>query len=97
MSGQGPLIVDSITALKPHVDCGRLKALAVTSLAATSVMPGVKPVAEQGIAGFELDGVERVPGPRVRRRPSSVPAQPADFPRHQVTPDFAIAAICSAE
>ncbi len=54
MSGQVPLIVDSITALKPHVDSGRLKAIAVTSLASTSVMPGVKSVAEQGIAGFEL-------------------------------------------
>lgn len=54
MSGQVPLIVDSITALKPHVDSGRLKALGVTSLASTSVMPGVKSVAEQGIAGFEL-------------------------------------------
>jgi tripartite-type tricarboxylate transporter receptor subunit TctC len=54
MSGQVPLMVDSITALKPHVDSGRLKAIAVTSLASTSVMPGVKSVAEQGIAGFEL-------------------------------------------
>lgn len=54
MSGQVPLIVDSITALKPHVDSGRLKALAVTSLAATPVMPGVKSVAEQGVPGYEL-------------------------------------------
>ena len=54
MSGQVPLIVDSITALKPHVDSGRLKALAVTSLGSTAVMPGVRSVAEQGIAGFEL-------------------------------------------
>jgi tripartite-type tricarboxylate transporter receptor subunit TctC len=54
MSGQVPLIVDSITALKPHVDSGRLKAIAVTSLASTGVMPGVKSVAEQGIAGYEL-------------------------------------------
>lgn len=54
MSGQVPLIVDSITALKPHIDSGRLKPLAVTSLASTPVMPGVKSVAEQGLEGFEL-------------------------------------------
>lgn len=54
MSGQVPLIVDSITALKPHIASGRLKALAVTSLKSSEVMPGVKSVAEQGLPGFEL-------------------------------------------
>ena len=54
MSGQVPVIVDSITALRPHIDSGRLKALGVTSLASTELMPGVKSIAEQGLAGFEL-------------------------------------------
>lgn len=54
MSGQVPLIVDSITALRPHVNSGRLKALGVTSLKSTELMPGVKSVAEQGLPGFEL-------------------------------------------
>ena len=54
MSGQVPLIIDSVTALKPHVESGRLKALAVTSLKSTAVMPGVRSVAEQGVPGFEL-------------------------------------------
>ncbi len=54
MSGQVPLIVDSITALRPHINSGRLKALAVTSLTSTELMPGVKSVAEQGLPGFEL-------------------------------------------
>ena len=54
MSGQVPLIVDSITALRPHINSGRLKALAVTSLNSTDLLPGVKSVAEQGLAGFEL-------------------------------------------
>lgn len=54
MSGQVPLIVDSITALRPHINSGRLKAIAVTSLASTELMPGVKSVAEQGLPGFEL-------------------------------------------
>ena len=54
MSGQVPLIIDSITALRPHINSGRLKALAVTSLGSTELMPGVKSVAEQGLPGFEL-------------------------------------------
>jgi tripartite-type tricarboxylate transporter receptor subunit TctC len=54
MSGQVPLIIDSITALRPHVNSGRLKPLGVTSLKSTELMPGVKSVAEQGLPGFEL-------------------------------------------
>lgn len=54
MSGQVPLIIDSITALRPHINAGKLKALGVTSLTATALMPGVKSVAEQGLPGFEL-------------------------------------------
>lgn len=54
MSGLVPLIVDSIPALKPHIEAGRLKALGVTSLKSVEVMPGVKSVAEQGVPGFEL-------------------------------------------
>jgi tripartite-type tricarboxylate transporter receptor subunit TctC len=54
MSGQVPVIVDSITALKPHIASGKLKALGVTSAKATDLMPGVKSVAEQGVPGYEL-------------------------------------------
>ena len=54
MSGQIPLIIDSITALRPHINSGRLKPLAVTSLRSTALLPGVKSVAEQGLDGFEL-------------------------------------------
>ena len=54
MSGQVPLIIDSITALRPQINAGKLKALAVTSPNATELMPGVKSVAEQGLPGFEL-------------------------------------------
>ena len=54
MSGQVPLIIDSITALRPHVNAGKLKALAVTSPHSSELMPGVKSVAEQGLPGFEL-------------------------------------------
>lgn len=64
MSGQVPVIVDSITALKPHVESGKLKALGVTSLKATELMPGVRPVAEQGLPGYELTAWNAFLAPR---------------------------------
>ena len=64
MGGQVPLIVDSITALRPHIQSGRLKALAVTSLKSTELMPGVKSVAEQGVPGYELTSWNALFAPR---------------------------------
>jgi tripartite-type tricarboxylate transporter receptor subunit TctC len=54
MGGQVPLIVDTVTAVRPHVAAGKLKAIAVTSLKGTDLLPGVKPVAEQGLPGFQV-------------------------------------------
>lgn len=54
MGGQVPLTIDTVTALRPHVASGKLKALAVTSAKPTELLPGVKPVAEQGLPGFEV-------------------------------------------
>lgn len=54
ISGQVPLIVDSIAALRPYIDTGRLKPLGITSLRSSELMPGVQSVAEQGLEGFEL-------------------------------------------
>ena len=54
MGGQLPFIIDTVTALRPHVAAGKLKAIAVTSLKGTDLLPGVKPVAEQGLPGFEV-------------------------------------------
>jgi tripartite-type tricarboxylate transporter receptor subunit TctC len=49
-----PLIVDTVTAVRPHVTAGKLKAIAVTSLKGTDLLPGVKSVAEQGLTGFQV-------------------------------------------
>jgi len=54
IGGQGPLIIDTVTAVRPHVAAGKLKAIAVTSLKGTELLPGVKPVAEQGLPGFQV-------------------------------------------
>jgi tripartite-type tricarboxylate transporter receptor subunit TctC len=54
MGGQLPLIIDTVTAARPHIAGGKLKAIAVTSQGETALLPGVKTVAEQGIPGFEV-------------------------------------------
>jgi len=54
MGGQLPLIIDTVTAARPQVAAGKLKAIAVTSLKPTELLPGVKTVAEQGLPGFEV-------------------------------------------
>ena len=54
MGGQVQLIVDTATALRGHVQSGKLKAIAITTLKSGQLLPGVKSVAEQGVVGFEM-------------------------------------------
>jgi tripartite-type tricarboxylate transporter receptor subunit TctC len=54
MGGQLPLTIDTVTAARPHIAAGKLKAIAVTSKKETELLPGVKPVADQGLPGFEI-------------------------------------------
>jgi len=64
LGGQVPLIIDTVTALRSQIIDGKLKALGVTSLKSTELMPGVKSVAEQGVAGFEVTGWNAFYAPR---------------------------------
>ena len=54
MGGQIPLTIDTVTASRPLIESGKLKAIAVTSSKPSELLPGVKPVAEQGMPGFEV-------------------------------------------
>ncbi len=54
IGGQVPLSIDTITASRPQVEGGNLRAIAVTSAQPTALLPGVPPVAEQGLPGFEV-------------------------------------------
>ena len=54
MSGEIDLLFDNITPGIPFVNAGRLRALGVTSLEPSASLPGVKPLAQQGLAGFEV-------------------------------------------
>lgn len=54
MGGQIPLIIDTVTAARPHIQAGKLNALGITSLKGTDMLLGVKPVSEQGVSGFDV-------------------------------------------
>jgi tripartite-type tricarboxylate transporter receptor subunit TctC len=64
MGGQVPLIIDTATATRGHVQSGKLKALAITTLKSSELLPGVKSVAEQGVEGFEVTAWNALYAPR---------------------------------
>lgn len=54
LGGQVDYMFDSITSSKPHIDSGKLKALAITTSKRSSALPNVPTVAESGLTGYEL-------------------------------------------
>jgi len=53
IGGQIPLMFDPIQSVLPHIQSGKLRALAVTSKIRSSVLPNVPTVAESGFPQFE--------------------------------------------
>lgn len=56
IGGQVAFMVDTVASIRAQVTSGRLKAIAITSLASSELLPGVKSVAEQGAANFQIVG-----------------------------------------
>jgi tripartite-type tricarboxylate transporter receptor subunit TctC len=52
VGGQVPVAIGTVFLVNPQVRAGKLKALAVTSSKPSPQMPGVAPVADQGVPGF---------------------------------------------
>ena len=55
VSGELQLIIASSTALMPQVKAGRLRALGVTSLEPSSLIPGLPPIAKSGAPGYSYE------------------------------------------
>jgi tripartite-type tricarboxylate transporter receptor subunit TctC len=53
IANQVPLAIGSVFLVSPHVASGRLRAIAVTSAKPDPSLPGVEPIAAQGVPGFE--------------------------------------------
>lgn len=54
LGGQVDYMFDSITSAKPHIDSGKLTAIAVTTARRSAALPNVPTVAEAGLPGYEL-------------------------------------------
>ncbi|MBB3181409.1 tripartite tricarboxylate transporter substrate binding protein [Variovorax sp. Sphag1AA] len=64
LGGQIPLVIDTVTASRTHIASGKLRALGITSLHASDMLPGVKPISEQGVPGFDVVAWDAVFAPR---------------------------------
>lgn len=54
LSGEGSVGFPSTSAVLPHVQSGRLRALAVTSAQRSSIAPDIPTVAESGVPGYDV-------------------------------------------
>jgi len=54
IGGQVDYMFDSITSATPHIQSGKLRAIAVTTAKRSSALPNVPTVAEAGLPGYEL-------------------------------------------
>ena len=53
MAGFVPLVTDAITSIKPHIDSGRLRGIAIGSAQRSEAAPQLATFAESGYPGFE--------------------------------------------
>ena len=53
LGGQVDLMFDAVTTMAEHVKAGKVKALATTGRARSTVLPEVPTVSEAGVAGYE--------------------------------------------
>lgn len=77
MGGQIPLVIDTVTAARPYLSSGKLRAVGITSLKASDMLPGVKPVSEQGVPGFDVVAWDALFAPR-----GTPPAIVQEFSEH---------------
>jgi tripartite-type tricarboxylate transporter receptor subunit TctC len=56
MAGRVSMFFGSISTLGPHVQSGKLRAVAVTTVHRSPVMPGVPTFKESGLADYEVNG-----------------------------------------
>jgi tripartite-type tricarboxylate transporter receptor subunit TctC len=61
--GEIDVVFSDMAVVLPHVQAGRLRALAVTGLKPTPLVPGLPSVAESGVPGFEMTSWWGVLGP----------------------------------
>ncbi len=73
LGGQIPLMFDPLQSVLPHIQAGKLHALALTSRQRSTLLPKLPTVAESGLSGFETTAWWAVFGPA--RLPPDVTAR----------------------
>jgi tripartite-type tricarboxylate transporter receptor subunit TctC len=63
LGGEIDVVFSDMAVVLPHVQAGKLRALAVTSLKPTPLVPGLPSVAESGVPGFNMTSWWGVLGP----------------------------------
>jgi tripartite-type tricarboxylate transporter receptor subunit TctC len=56
IAGRVDLMLDNIAVVKAQLDAGRVRALGVTGLRPVAALPGVPPIADSGLPGYESVG-----------------------------------------
>ena len=69
LGGEIDVVFSDMAVVLPHVQAGRLRALAVTSLKPTPLVPGLPSVAESGVPGFNMTSWWGVLGPAGIQQP----------------------------
>jgi tripartite-type tricarboxylate transporter receptor subunit TctC len=69
ISGQVGILFDNVMTAKPHLDSGRLKGIAISSLQRSTIVPDIPTVAESGLPGFDSSNWFGVFGPAGLPRP----------------------------
>ena len=55
IGGEVHMLIANVASVTPHVKSGRLRALAVTGLHRSRIVPELPTIAEAGVAGYEFD------------------------------------------
>ena len=64
VGGQVQIIMNGLLATLPHVQSGKLKAIAISKRERMSILPNVATIAEQGVPGFESGTWQGILAPR---------------------------------
>lgn len=88
VGGHVPLVIGSVFVVKPHIDSGRVRALAVTTAKRSAELPGVPALAEIGYGQFEAPAWWAVLAP-AKTPPEIIARMNAEISKALQNPDTA--------